>query len=102
MALLFLIIGLFVFIVIYLAFVGNKYDQALKRLKEDPDNRELYLGVIRIGQEHMYYKRQRHIAHMQSVHPDTLRELFVIEAEMRYGNDRIKEDIYRVVGKTYT
>jgi hypothetical protein len=96
-----LLIALVLAIFSYLLFVENKYEKALKNLKNDPDNHDLYVAVMRIGREHMQYKRQQHVGQMSTIHPDTPREELVEESYHLYNDKQIKEDIYRVVGRTY-
>jgi len=96
-----LIIVLFVVILYYLGFIQNKYEKALHKLKSDPTNHDYFNEVMRIGREHMYHKRRQHIGYMQSIEPDTPREELVEEAYRLYGDDQIKADIYRVVGRSY-
>ncbi len=94
-------IGLVLVIFVYLFLLENKYDKALKTLKNDPDNHDLYLEVMRLGRAHMIYKRKQHIGQMTALHPDTPREELAEEAYRLYGDEQIKDDIYRVVGRTY-
>ena len=96
-----IMIVLFLAIVYYLYFIENKYEKALKKLKSNPDNHDYYNEVIRIGREHMQYKRQQHVGLAGSVNPDVPLEELREEAYRLYGDDQIKADIYRIVGRTY-
>ena len=96
-----LIVGLLVVLVWYLFFIENKYEKALQRLKNNPNNHAYFNEVMRIGREHMHYKRQQHVGHAGAIDPDMPREELMEEAYRLYGDDQIKADIYRVVGRSY-
>lgn len=96
-----IIIALFLAIVYYVFLIENNYEKALKNLKRDPDNHDLYVAVMQIGREHMLYKRQQHVGHMAAINPDIPRDELVEESYRLYNDDQIKADIYRVVGRSY-